>query len=75
MFKTENHSNFFKTILRANDVEEVKDIIIESRKLTDLYAILMVIRLVLKGKIPMSKADLEELRSNKELFKLARLTW
>lgn len=75
MFKTENHSNFFKSILRANDVEEVKDIIIESRKLTDLYAILMVIRLVLKGKIPMSKADLEELRSNKELFKLARLTW
>lgn len=75
MFKPGKHAKFFKTILKADDVEDVKDILIVTKNVTDLYGILMVIRLVLKGKIPMSKSDLELLRSDQKLFKLARLTW
>ena len=74
-FKPGRHSKFFKSILKASDVEEIKDILIVTKKLSDLYALLVIIRNVLKGQIPMSKVDLEKLRSDHKLFKLARLTW
>ena len=76
MFKIEKHVIFFKRILKANERsgERLCDILMHA-SVKDLYATLLVIKSVLKGEIPMPRAEYNKLISNKKLFRLARQTW
>lgn len=74
MFKIQKHASFFKTILSQSNDDDIEEIIADA-EVKDLYAILLVIREVLSGKIPISTEDLEKLKNKNKLFKFARQTW
>ena len=68
------HAKFFKSILKANDNSSIREIL-QDATLKNLYAIMLVIRSVLRGEIVVSKAEVRDLNEHKKLLKLARLTW
>lgn len=74
MFNPKRHAKFFRTLVKASDAKIMKDAI-DNASLRELYATLLVIRLVLRGDILVSKADKESLYAKKRQFRLARVTW
>ena len=74
MFNVKKHSNFFKSILRTRSLSQIENILLYGN-LKNLYSILLVIREVLTGKIPISDGEFDKLKSFPKLFRTARYSW
>lgn len=74
MFNVKKHAKFFKSILSSKSLYEIEEKI-SGGSVKNLYALLLVIREVLTGKIPISDIEYDKLKSMPKLFKTARYCW